>query len=160
MASRSQRRTSISTTPPALQLPRRSARRGLVARASSSSEESGNVLEAFFVGRAFAEVVNERLGASVGDALAAVGRLDAELRQAAREIEEEVMSRARREMMVSAGAADLPEGPDTAPTGTAGLRVPPPDLPELVDNLRADVAAARSTLQALKKAPQSNGSGR
>ena len=42
------------------------------------------LLEAFFVGRALAETVNERLGGALADALAEFGRRDAELRQAAR----------------------------------------------------------------------------
>ena len=49
-----------------------------------AAETSFNMLEAFFVGRALAEVVNERLGAAVGDALAEAGKLDAELRRALR----------------------------------------------------------------------------
>lgn len=39
------------------------------------------MLEAFFVGRAVAEVLNERLGAAFGDALANFGTWDAETRQ-------------------------------------------------------------------------------
>ena len=39
------------------------------------------MLEAFFVGRALAEVVNERLGAALGEALAEFGKWDAETRQ-------------------------------------------------------------------------------
>ena len=39
------------------------------------------MLEAFFIGRALAETVNERLGSAVGDVLAEVGKLDAEIRR-------------------------------------------------------------------------------
>jgi len=39
------------------------------------------MLEAFFIGRALAETVNERLGSVVGDAVAEIGKLDAELRR-------------------------------------------------------------------------------
>lgn len=42
------------------------------------------MLEAFFIGRALAETVNERLGAALGDALAEFGKWDAETRQAIR----------------------------------------------------------------------------
>jgi len=42
------------------------------------------MLEAFFVGRALAEVLNERLGAALGDALAEFGKGDAETRQTIR----------------------------------------------------------------------------
>lgn len=46
------------------------------------------MLEAFFVGRALAEVLNERAGAALGDALAEFGRWDAETRQAIRWVQE------------------------------------------------------------------------
>ncbi len=39
------------------------------------------MLEAFFIGRALAETLNERLGSAVGDALADFGKFDAETRQ-------------------------------------------------------------------------------
>jgi hypothetical protein len=42
------------------------------------------MLEAFFIGRALAETVNERAGAALGDALANFGTFDAEFRQAIR----------------------------------------------------------------------------
>ena len=40
------------------------------------------VLEAFFIGRAFAETVNDRLGAALGDLLSEIAKADAERRQA------------------------------------------------------------------------------
>lgn len=40
------------------------------------------VLEAFFLGRAFAEVINDRLGAALGDFLSEIAKADAERRQA------------------------------------------------------------------------------
>lgn len=46
------------------------------------------MLEAFFVGRALAEVLNERAGAALGDALAEFGRFDAETRQTIRWVHE------------------------------------------------------------------------
>lgn len=53
-------------------------------RLPCAASDSRNMLEAFFVGRALAEVLNERLGAALGDALADFGRWDAETRQAIR----------------------------------------------------------------------------
>lgn len=52
--------------------------------ASAAAQESKNILEGFFIGRALAETVNERLGAALGDALAEFGKWDAETRQAIR----------------------------------------------------------------------------
>ena len=42
------------------------------------------MLEAFFIGRALAETLNERAGSALGDALANFGTLDAEFRQGLR----------------------------------------------------------------------------
>lgn len=53
----------------------------LTASPHLAAQDSFNVLEAFFVGRALAEVLNERLGAAAADALAEFGKLDAELRR-------------------------------------------------------------------------------
>ena len=39
------------------------------------------MLNAFFIGRALAETVNERLGSAVGDIVAEVGKLEAEIRR-------------------------------------------------------------------------------
>ena len=38
-------------------------------------------MEAFFIGRAFAEVLNDRIGAALGDLLAEIAKADAERRQ-------------------------------------------------------------------------------
>ena len=46
-----------------------------------AATESLGMLEAFFIGRALAETVNERLGSVVGDVVAQIGKLDAELRR-------------------------------------------------------------------------------
>jgi hypothetical protein len=46
-----------------------------------TATESLGMLEAFFIGRALAETVNERLGSVVGDVVAEVGKLEAELRR-------------------------------------------------------------------------------
>ena len=51
-----------------------------VNRLSAGSDRS--VLEAFFLGRAFAETVNDRLGAALGDFLSEIAKADAERRQA------------------------------------------------------------------------------
>ena len=49
-------------------------------RVSAGSDRS--VLEAFFLGRAFAETINDRLGAALGDFLSEIAKADAERRQA------------------------------------------------------------------------------
>ncbi|PRW59941.1 thylakoid lumen sll1769 [Chlorella sorokiniana] len=115
------------------------------------------MLQAFFVGRALAEVLNERLGAALGDALADFGKWDAETRQTIREFQEEVMSRARREMLSSAGASDAS---GSSSSGAADLgSTTPPDLPALVDDLRAEVAATRAVVQQLRLQQQQQAGG-
>ena len=125
-----------------------------------SARESLNLLEAFFVGRAFAEVVNERLGEWAADVFAELGKLEAEIRRAQSEFEEEVMQRAQSEMRASAGGSgemssryqtDDEEGSDVKSRGLRIAHSGPADLDEAVDNLRAEIAAARAALQALKR---------
>ena len=50
--------------------------------ASWSAGSDRSVLEAFFLGRAFAETVNDRLGAALGDLLSEIAKADAERRHA------------------------------------------------------------------------------
>ncbi len=117
-----------------------------------AASESLNMLEAFFIGRALAEVVNERLGSLVGDTLAEVGRLDAELRRTVQDIQDEVMARAQREMAAAAGGDSISMSGGASGSGRA-LIAAPADLGESVDNLRAEVAAARALVQQVKLKP-------
>ncbi|KAK9810878.1 hypothetical protein WJX73_005046 [Symbiochloris irregularis] len=59
------------------------------AYSDSSSGSSRSVLDAFFYGKAFAEVVNERLGTLADEALVKFNKADAERRQAVREFLEQ-----------------------------------------------------------------------
>jgi hypothetical protein len=45
---------------------------------------NSSLLDAFFYGKAFAETLNEKLGAALDDALATIGKQDAERREAFR----------------------------------------------------------------------------
>eukprot|EP00850_Spirogloea_muscicola_P011681 SM000073S21457 [mRNA] locus=s73:417074:419428:+ [translate_table: standard] len=53
------------------------------------------VLDAFFLGKALAETINERLGNAVGEVLSNISSLQAEQREQARQFQEEVKERAR-----------------------------------------------------------------
>ena len=44
----------------------------------AGDNESRNVLDAFFLGKALAEALNERIESTIGEVLSAVGRLQAE----------------------------------------------------------------------------------
>jgi hypothetical protein len=66
-------------------------RRSLCIRAQSSGspgdKESKQVLDAFFLGKAFAEAVNERVGTVIGEILSDIGRRQAEQQKQIREFE-------------------------------------------------------------------------
>ena len=57
---------------------------------------SNPLVQAFFVGRAVAEVINERVEVALTDALSELGKFDAEAREQLRQFTEEVIERANR----------------------------------------------------------------
>jgi hypothetical protein len=57
---------------------------------------SNPLVQAFFVGRAIAEVINERVEVALTDALSELGKFDAEAKEQLRQFTEEVMARANR----------------------------------------------------------------
>jgi hypothetical protein len=67
-----------------------------------------------------------------------------------REFQEDVMARAQREMAASAGGSGSVASDGTSTTTFGSAAGAPPDLPALVDDLRAEVASARAVLQQLK----------
>ncbi|KAL9996682.1 putative plastoglobular protein [Helianthus debilis subsp. tardiflorus] len=58
--------------------------------------ESKQVLDAFFLGKAFAEALNERIESTVGEFLSTVGRLQAEQQKQVQEFQDEVLERAKK----------------------------------------------------------------
>jgi polyhydroxyalkanoate synthesis regulator phasin len=100
---------------------------------------SSPLLQAFFVGRAIAEVLYERAEASVSDALSELGKLDAELRENTRVFVDQVMERAAREQEIAMANRD-------ASTGVSVQR-PNEDLQATIDDLRAEIAEMRTELQ-------------
>ncbi|KAI5075123.1 hypothetical protein GOP47_0009199 [Adiantum capillus-veneris] len=65
-------------------------------RRSPGDDESKEVLDAFFLGKAFAEAVTERLGTVVGELLSDVGRWQAEQQKQVRDFQDEVQERAKK----------------------------------------------------------------
>ncbi|CAH2079338.1 unnamed protein product [Thlaspi arvense] len=63
---------------------------------SSGENENRSVLDAFFLGKALAEVINERIESTVGEVLGTIGRFQAEQQKQVQEIQEEVLERAKR----------------------------------------------------------------
>ncbi len=93
------------------------------------------VLQAFFVGRALAEGLNEQVEAVLSNALSDLGKFDAEQREKLRTFSEQVLNRAAQ--------ASSERGGSTSPGGMPSSG----DLQETIDDLRAEVALLRSKLQ-------------
>ncbi|CAI9768693.1 unnamed protein product [Fraxinus pennsylvanica] len=58
--------------------------------------ESRTVLDAFFLGKALAEALNERIESTLGEFLSTIGRLQAEQQKQVQEFQEDVLERAER----------------------------------------------------------------
>lgn len=101
------------------------------------------LVHAFFVGRAIAEVVYERLEAGVTDALSELGKFDAEQRENLRQFVDEVNERAQREEAIATQAYQAQTVTTIVPLDleTGG------DLQATIDDLRAEIAELRSELQ-------------
>lgn len=100
---------------------------------------SNPLVQAFFVGRAMAEIFNEQLENALTDALSELGKFDAEQRERLRQFTAEVMERANRE----AEAATL----SRTTTAIVTQDSQPLDLQAMLDELRAEIALLRAELQ-------------
>ncbi|MBD2570944.1 MULTISPECIES: DUF6825 family protein [Nostocaceae] len=99
---------------------------------------SNPLVQAFFVGRAVAEVINERVEVALTDALSELGKFDAEAREQLRQFTDEVIARANR----AAEAAQTGTTTGTTPTGSGSG-----DLQADIDELRAEIALLRTEVQ-------------
>ena len=97
---------------------------------------SNPVVEAFFFGKAFAEVLSEKLEDSLTNTLSELGKLDAETREKLRQFAEEVKARAQ---------ADKEQNTTTS-TIIAIESDSQADLQELLDELRAEIARLKAEL--------------
>ncbi|MDZ8183289.1 MAG: hypothetical protein RMX96_00285 [Nostoc sp. ChiSLP02] len=100
---------------------------------------SNPLVQAFFVGRAVAEVVNERLEVALTDALSELGKFDAEAREQLRQFTQEVLERANR------AAETASTGQPSTSTRQSGSD--PVDVQAEIDELRAEIALLRTELQ-------------
>lgn len=105
---------------------------------------SNPLVQAFFVGRAVAEVLNERLEVALTDALSDLGKFDAEAREQLRQFTNEVIERANR-------AAEAAGSGTTTSSGQPGSE--PVDLQADIDELRAEIALLRTELQRYRSNP-------
>ncbi|BAW96157.1 hypothetical protein NIES970_10800 [[Synechococcus] sp. NIES-970] len=98
------------------------------------------LFQALSYGRAFAEVLKERVEESLTDLLSDLGKLDAERNQWVQEFIKEVETRAERDANKQGNASrpitiDI-DGDDN-----------PTDLQEMIDNLRAEIASLKAELK-------------
>ncbi|KAJ4850985.1 hypothetical protein Tsubulata_033382 [Turnera subulata] len=92
----------------------------------SGDGDSRNVLDAFFLGKALAEALNERVESAVGEFLSTVGRLQAEQQRQIQDFQEDVFERAKRakekaarEAMEAQGIVRKPSSVDATPVNGA-----------------------------------------
>ena len=118
---------------------------------------SNPVTDAFFFGRALAEVFSEKLEESFTNAMSDLGKFDAEQRENLRQFVEEVELRAER----AAGNAPYPSGTKTTntttsvttptspanPTTSVDINIHSDDLQAMLDSLRAEIAILRTELR-------------
>ncbi len=95
---------------------------------------SNPLLHAFFLGRATAEVLSEGIEHQFTNLVSSVGQFDAEQRERLRQFTQQVMERAET------AETTAPEGASTGGTSEA-------DIQAILDELRAEIAQLRSTLQ-------------
>ena len=110
------------------------------------------VTNAFFFGRALAEVMSEKLEESFTNAMSDLGRFDAEQRENLRQLMEEVQLRAER----AAGNTTTTTSPRSSSNGSSSTPDPvsidissdnPDDLQAMLDRLRAEIATLRAELK-------------
>ncbi len=96
------------------------------------------LIHTFFVGRALAQVLRERLEESLTYAMGELGKFDAEQRERLRQFTQEVLERAAHEENSPIDRA------------TASPIAAPKDLQAMIDELRSEIARLRSELQAYR----------
>jgi Sec-independent protein translocase protein TatA len=96
-------------------------------------EMTNPVTEAFFYGRALAEVLTEKLESNLTNALSDLGKFDAELKENLRQFVAEVEARVQKE--------------SGEPVTNSGVNQSSDDLQETIDELRAEIARLRAELK-------------
>ena len=98
---------------------------------------SNPVIQAFFFGRALAEVLSEKVEDAFTNIVSELGKFDAEQRENLRQFTEEVQARAERVAVSSQSNT-----PTSSPNGSSS----PADLQEMLDRLRAEIATLKAEL--------------
>jgi polyhydroxyalkanoate synthesis regulator phasin len=95
-----------------------------------------NVLNSFFVGRALAQSLNDKLSETLTHTLSELGKINAEQGEKLRHFTQEVIDRAARETANAGGNTTT-----VTPTGQTV------DIQETIDELRAEIARLRAEIQ-------------
>jgi polyhydroxyalkanoate synthesis regulator phasin len=93
------------------------------------------VLNSFFVGRALAQSLNDKLGETLTYTLSEIGKVNAEQGEKLRQFTQEVLDRAAREIGNAGGNTTV---------NAEGQTV---DIQETIDELRAEIARLRAEIQ-------------
>ncbi|XP_071721420.1 uncharacterized protein [Rutidosis leptorrhynchoides] len=109
---------------------------------SDPENESKQVLDAFFLGKAFAEALNERIESTVGELLSTVGRLQAEQQKQVQEFQDEVVERAKKAKEKAAREAMEAQG--LVPTSAASKF----SSPTATETIHVSVAIDEPTVSA------------
>jgi len=113
---------------------------------------SNPVVDAFFLGRAFAEVMSEKLEDAYAQTINELGKFDAEQREQLRQFIEEVQSRAQQSTSqtttktTTATTSSSPEDGNDNDYNFSAVSSPG-DLQEMLDQLRAEIASLRAELK-------------
>ncbi|WP_373543433.1 DUF6825 family protein [Chamaesiphon sp.] len=94
-------------------------------------------LNSFFVGRALAQSLNDKLGETLTYTLSELGKINAEQGEKLRNFTQEVIDRAARETTNASG--------NTTTVAPNGQTI---DVQETIDDLRAEIARLRAEIQA------------
>ncbi|KAF8702697.1 hypothetical protein HU200_032520 [Digitaria exilis] len=135
-ASRPRRATTSSTR----RLPRFAARSssGGGPEPKPGDNESKAVLDAFFLGKAFAEALTERVESAVGEVFSVVGQWQAEQQKQVQEFQEEVVQRAQKAKERAATEVTDDKGPKTLREPSATIVTPAPTSPPSVTPTQAE----------------------
>ena len=104
------------------------------------------LINAFFLGRATAEVLAEELEHGLTDLMSNVGRFDAEQRERLRDFTQQVVTRAEAE---ASSATETHSSSSSTTASTANSS----DVQEIIDELRAEIAQLRAALQDYRQKP-------
>jgi uncharacterized protein YicC (UPF0701 family) len=100
------------------------------------------LINAFFLGRATAEVLSEELEHGVTDLLGNLGRFNAEQRDRLQNLTQTIMERAEAEASTVSQTRSAPG--EASANGQS-------DIQEVIDELRAEIAQLRSALQTYRQ---------